>query len=101
MASNVMSAIEAVRNGKVYVISDSNIIERPGPRIVRGLEEMFPLISPEAAASGDEAMQENMPERGVEESPGPAGTNATPGPGALTSIIAITLTFILIRTRQR
>ncbi|MCD6317692.1 cobalamin-binding protein [Candidatus Aerophobetes bacterium] len=34
----------AVKSGCVYAISDSNIIERPGPRIVEGLEKIDELI---------------------------------------------------------
>ena len=38
--------IPAVRKGNVYLI-DSDLIDRSGPRIVRGLEEMARLIHPE------------------------------------------------------
>jgi len=39
-------ALPAVREGHVYLI-DSDLIDRPAPRIVRGLEEMARLIHPE------------------------------------------------------
>ncbi len=39
-------ALPAVRKGNVYLI-DSDLIDRPAPRIVRGLEEMARLIHPE------------------------------------------------------
>ena len=38
--------LPAVRKGNVYLI-DSDLIDRPAPRIVRGLEEMARLIHPE------------------------------------------------------
>lgn len=38
---------DAFINNRIYKISDSNIIERPGPRIVEGLEELSKLIHPE------------------------------------------------------
>lgn len=40
---------EALRQGRVLEI-DANIVSRPGPRIVEGLEEMLHLIHPELAA---------------------------------------------------
>ncbi|MBC7263327.1 MAG: cobalamin-binding protein [Chloroflexi bacterium] len=39
-------AITAVRNGAVYPIDD-NLISRPGPRVVQGLETLARLIHPE------------------------------------------------------
>lgn len=39
--------IEAVTKGRVYKISDANLIERPGPRIVNGLEEVAGYLHPE------------------------------------------------------
>jgi len=38
--------IPAVRNGRIYVI-DSDLIDRPSPRIIDGLQEMVRLIHPE------------------------------------------------------
>jgi len=38
--------ISAVQNGKVYPIDD-NLISRPGPRVVEGIEELAQLIHPE------------------------------------------------------
>ena len=43
--------VDAIKNNRIYKISDSNIIERPGPRIVEGLEEMAKLIHPEIFGS--------------------------------------------------
>ena len=42
-----LSTVDARVNDRVYKISDSNLIERPGPRIVDGLEEVAKLIHPE------------------------------------------------------
>ncbi len=39
-----MQTTDAVKNGHIYVISDADLIERPGPRIVDGLEEVARLI---------------------------------------------------------
>jgi len=46
--NNWSKEISAVKNGEVYMISDDNIIVRPGPRIVLGLEELAKIIHPEA-----------------------------------------------------
>jgi iron complex transport system substrate-binding protein len=40
------SSIPAVKNNRVYLI-DSDLIDRPSPRIVQGLEDMARLIHPE------------------------------------------------------
>ncbi len=42
-----LQSADAVMNNHVYKISDANLIERPGPRIVDGLEEVAKLIHPE------------------------------------------------------
>ena len=41
-----LSSVEAVKNGRVYVLSDENLVVRPGPRIVYGLEEIAELLHP-------------------------------------------------------
>ena len=41
-----LSPVDAMINNRIYKISDSNLTERPGPRIVDGLEEMAGLIHP-------------------------------------------------------
>lgn len=38
--NQIFSKLECVKQGKVYVISDDNIIARPGPRIIMAIEEM-------------------------------------------------------------
>ncbi len=42
---NWMQSTEAIKNNRVYKLSDSNLIERPGPRIVDGLEEVAKLLA--------------------------------------------------------
>ncbi len=42
--------VPAVKNGRVYAI-DSDIIDRPSPRIVAGLEELARLLHPEVFGS--------------------------------------------------
>ncbi len=42
-----LAGVDAMLNDRVYKISDANLIERPGPRIVDGLEEMAKLLHPE------------------------------------------------------
>ena len=41
-----LSTVEAIVTGRVYQI-DGDIIERPGPRIVDGLEQVAKFIHPE------------------------------------------------------
>ena len=41
------SAIPAVRGGRIYAIND-DLVSRPGPRIVDGLEQLARLLHPEA-----------------------------------------------------
>jgi iron complex transport system substrate-binding protein len=45
VANKLMSETNAMKNDKVIVISDSNLIERPGPRIVDGLAELHGYFS--------------------------------------------------------
>jgi iron complex transport system substrate-binding protein len=42
-----LKSVDAMVNNRIYKISDSNLIERPGPRIVDGLDELAKLIHPE------------------------------------------------------
>jgi iron complex transport system substrate-binding protein len=42
-----LSGVDAMLSNRVYKISDANLIERPGPRIVDGLEEVAKLLHPE------------------------------------------------------
>ncbi len=41
---SVLSKLKAVRSGRMYVIPDSSIVERPGPRIVDGLEFFYEVV---------------------------------------------------------
>lgn len=43
----ILAQTDAVQNQKVYAIEDPNIIERAGPRITQGLEELHSHIAPE------------------------------------------------------
>jgi iron complex transport system substrate-binding protein len=42
-----LAGVDAMRNNSIYKISDANLIERPGPRIVDGLEMVAKLLHPE------------------------------------------------------
>jgi len=44
MSDPNFSTISAVQNGQVYVLSNSDIILRPGPRIVDAIEEVYNLL---------------------------------------------------------
>ncbi len=46
--NNWSKEINAVANGSVYVVEDQNLVIRPGPRIVDGLEILARMIHPEA-----------------------------------------------------
>ncbi|NJE06167.1 ABC transporter substrate-binding protein [Thermococcus sp. M36] len=48
LCSGPLSEVDAVKNGRVYVLSDENLVVRPGPRIVHGLEEIAGYLYPEA-----------------------------------------------------
>lgn len=48
LCNTPLANTDAVKNGRVYVISDDNIISRPGPRIVLALQEIAYFIHPEA-----------------------------------------------------
>lgn len=43
----IFSKLECVKQGRVYVMSDDNIISRPGPRIIQAIEEMNKMFSGE------------------------------------------------------
>jgi len=38
--NQIFSKLECVKQGKVHVMSDDNVISRPGPRVVQAIEEM-------------------------------------------------------------
>lgn len=48
-----LASVDAIKNDRIYKISDSNLIERPGPRIVQGLEEVVKLVHPEIFGARD------------------------------------------------
>jgi iron complex transport system substrate-binding protein len=41
------STITAVKNGAIYPITDSNLTDRPGPRVIQGLQLLANIIHPE------------------------------------------------------
>ena len=47
MKETRLAGVDAMLNDRVYRISNANLIERPGPRIVDGLEEVAKLLHPE------------------------------------------------------
>ncbi|ASJ04462.1 vitamin B12 transporter [Thermococcus barossii] len=47
LCSGPLSEVDAVKNGRVYVLSDENLVVRPGPRIVHGLEEIAEYLHPD------------------------------------------------------
>ncbi len=48
LCSGPLSSVDAVKSGRVYVLSDEDLVVRPGPRIVYGLEEIAEYLHPEA-----------------------------------------------------
>ncbi|AEC51168.1 hypothetical protein PNA2_0250 [Pyrococcus sp. NA2] len=48
LCKSPLAKTTAFKTGRVYMISDDNLISRPGPRIVLGLEELAYFIHPEA-----------------------------------------------------
>ncbi|NJE03299.1 ABC transporter substrate-binding protein [Thermococcus sp. MV11] len=47
LCSGPLADVDAVKNGRVYVLSDENLVVRPGPRIVHGLEEIAEYLHPD------------------------------------------------------
>jgi len=47
-----VSTTDAYKMGRFHVISDPNIIERPGPRIVDGLEEVYNILKVQTVSGG-------------------------------------------------
>ncbi|MFV9629644.1 MAG: ABC transporter substrate-binding protein [Methanosarcinales archaeon] len=45
--NEVLSTVDAIKNNKVYPISDPDVMELAGPRIVEGLTELYGYIEPE------------------------------------------------------
>ena len=42
--SPVFKNLDSVKNGKVYLMSDDNVVSRPGPRIVQAIEEIAKVL---------------------------------------------------------
>ena len=47
MKESRLGEVDAMRDSRVYKISNANLIERPGPRVVDGLEEVAKFIHPD------------------------------------------------------
>lgn len=47
LCSTELANTNAVKNGMVFTVSDDNLVSRPGPRIVYGLEEIAEFLHPE------------------------------------------------------
>ncbi|MBN2462497.1 MAG: cobalamin-binding protein [Dehalococcoidia bacterium] len=47
MKETRLTGVDAMRDSRVYKISNANLIERPGPRVIDGLEEVARFIHPE------------------------------------------------------
>lgn len=52
--NELIAQTTAVKNNHVMVVSDSNIVERPGPRIIEGLEELHAYFENSTANTGTE-----------------------------------------------
>ncbi|AMQ17819.1 ABC transporter substrate-binding protein [Thermococcus peptonophilus] len=48
ICNSPLADTDAVKNGRIYFVSDDNAISRPGPRLVEALEELSYFIHPEA-----------------------------------------------------
>lgn len=48
LCNTELANTNAVKNGRVFSISDENLVARPGPRIVYGLEEVAGYLHPDA-----------------------------------------------------
>ncbi len=46
LCNGPLASVNAVKNGRVYVLSDEDLVVRPGPRVVLGLEEIAELLHP-------------------------------------------------------
>jgi iron complex transport system substrate-binding protein len=42
--SPIFKNLDSVKNGKIYLMSDDNIISRPAPRIVQAIEEVAKVL---------------------------------------------------------
>jgi iron complex transport system substrate-binding protein len=73
MQEERLKNLDAVKNGRVYVI-DSDLIDRGGPRIIDSLETVAQYIHPEAYA---------------ESTPAPASAPESPGFGLIWAVAAI------------
>lgn len=85
----VLSTVDAIKNNKVYPISDPNVMELAGPRIVEGLTELYGYIEPEIESNATNVATEDQ-------------TNATQSPdfGILFAISIVLLMAYLQKRRM-
>jgi len=58
--NEVLSTVDAIKNNKVYPISDPNVMELAGPRIVEGLTELYDYIEPEIESNATAVATEDQ-----------------------------------------
>jgi iron complex transport system substrate-binding protein len=87
--NEVLSTVDAIKNNKVYPISDPNVMELAGPRIVEGLTELYGYIEPEIESNATNVATEDQ-------------TNATQSPdfGILFAISIVLLMAYLQKRRM-
>jgi iron complex transport system substrate-binding protein len=90
-SNELLAHTSAVQNNRIYPISDPNLIERSGPRIVQGLEELYRIVEP-------------VTEEKIQEIEGSAekenNTQDSPGFGILLTCAAILSLFIFGKIRK-
>jgi iron complex transport system substrate-binding protein len=97
--NSVVAVTDAARQKQIHVLSDSNLVERPGPRIVQGLEEIYSYIQPVAQAEEQEEITE---QNDSSEIPDVDNTvNSTPGFGFLIAALMVLFSVSLIRSQQK
>ncbi len=85
--NEVLSTVEAIKNNKVYPISDPNVMELAGPRIVEGLSELYSYIEPEIERNATNVATEDQ-------------TNASRSPDFGT-IFAISIVLLMAYLQKR
>lgn len=94
LSNSVLAATDAVRDQKVYPLLEPNLVERPGPRVIMGLEELYSHISPELHTEGAylEDGSSDSPMAGNERT-----SPATPGLGVLFFVLLLSFSAYLMR----
>ncbi len=86
--NDVLAQTDAVKSGRVYPIAQPSIIERSGPRIVDGLEELYSYMGPDAFG-----VEENITTDAGNDTN--TSRNSTPGFGVLPALTMLVAVFIL------